>query len=180
MAAFTEYALANIARVDIATEEATPVTYTLSNVSSEAEVIAYVSEGAQNALRVKNTIKAQNNFEDIVMGYDIKLVNATMIPEILALVDGGTYTAATKIYLAPVIGTPVTRKPFTMKVYAEQKDGDGANIGYICFEYRNCKGKPVDYTLKDGEFFVPEMSATSRPKLGQSPVTFTVLTSLPA
>lgn len=180
MATFTEYALANIARVDIVTEETIPVSYSLTDVSSEAEVIAFVSEGSQTALRVKNTIKAQNNFEDIVMGYDIKLVNATMIPEILALIDGGTYTVGTKSYVAPVIGAPVVRKPFTMKIYAEQKDGDGAILGYICFEYKNCKGKPVDYTLKDGEFFVPEMSATSRPKLGQSPVTFNVLTALPA
>jgi len=37
-----EFALANIARVDIVTEEVTPVTYTLTDVATEADVVAFV------------------------------------------------------------------------------------------------------------------------------------------
>src|SRR5690554_2350067 len=84
-----EFPLANIVRVEIETEEETPAQYRLTDVASEAEITAYVSEGEEKELRVKNVIKAQNKTEDIVMGYDIKLVSATMVPEILALVDGG-------------------------------------------------------------------------------------------
>lgn len=175
-----EFPLANIARVEIITEEAVPKEYRLTDVASEAEVIAYLSEGQQKQLRVKNTIKAQNKTEDIVMGYDIKLISATMIPEILALVDGGKWDSATKKYTAPVIGTPVERIPFTMNIYTEEKDGDGSTKSYVKFVYKNCKGKPVNYTLQDGEFFVPELSATSRPKLGASPVEFEILAELPA
>lgn len=175
-----EFPLANIARVEIITEETEPKEYRLTDVASEAEVTAYVSQGEEKELRVKNVIKAQNKTEDIVMGYDLKLISATMIPEILALVDGGTWDPLTKKYSAPPIGAPVTRTPFTMNIYTEEKDGDGSTKSYVQFVYKNCKGKPVNYTLKDGEFFVPEMSATSRPKLGASPVEFEILEELPA
>ena len=175
-----EFPLANIARVEIITEEEVPKEYRLTDVATDAEVIAYVSQGQEKELRVKNVIKAQNKTEDIVMGYDVKLISATMIPEILALVDGGTWTPLTKKYTAPVIGSPVERKPFTMNIYTEEKDGDGSTKSYVKFVYRNCKGKPVNYSLKDGEFFVPELNATSRPKLGASPVEFEILEELPA
>lgn len=181
-----EFPLANIARVEIVTEEEVPRTFRLTDVASDAEAIAYLSQGTEKELRVKNTIKAQNNTEDIVMGYDLKLISATMIAEILALVDGGELTydevetnKVTK-YEAPAIGSPVERIPFTTKVYTEEKDADGSTLSYVCFNYKNCKGKPVNYILKDGEFFVPELNLRSRGKLGQSPVSIDFLDKLPA
>lgn len=180
-----EFAIANIARVEIVTEEETPRTFRLTDVATDAEATAYLSEGSEQSLRVKNTIKAQNNTADIVMGYDLKLVSATMIAEVLALVDGGilTYddvdTDKVTAYDAPVIGSPVERIPFTTKVYTEEKDGDGSILSYVCFNYRNCKGKPVNYILKDGEFFVPELNLKSRGKLGESPVKLSFMDTLP-
>jgi hypothetical protein len=181
-----ELSLANIARVEIETEETTPKQYRLTDVASEAEVTAYVSEGEEKELRVKNVIKAQNKTEDIVMGYDIKLVSATMIAEILALVDGGTLrfdeTEPKKVvgYDAPAIGTPVERTPFTLNIYTEEKDADGSTVSYVKFKYLHCKGKPTNYSLKDGEFFVPELTAKSRPKKGEEPVSIDFLDELPA
>lgn len=175
-----EFPLANIARVEIITEEDVPKEYKLTDVATDADVIAYVSKGEEKELRVKNVIKAQNKTEDIVMGYDIKLISATFIAEILALVDGGTWDPLTKKYVAPPIGAPVERTPFTMNIYTEEKDGDGSTLSYVKFVYKNCKGKPVNYSLKDGDFFAPELNATSRPKLGASPVEFEILEELPA
>lgn len=175
-----EYALANIARVDITTEEDIPQTYSLTEVASEAEVTAFISEGTEQELRVKNTIKAQNKTENIVKGYDIRLVSATMVPEVLALVDGGTWDETTKKYTAPVVGTPVTRTKFTMDIYTEEKDADGSTVSYVKFTYKHCAGEPTNYSLQDGEFFVPELTAKSRPKMGESPVEFEILDELPA
>lgn len=180
-----EFPLANIARVEIVTEEEVPRTFRLTDVASDAEATAYLSQGQEQELRVKNTIKAQNNTEDIVMGYDLKLISATMIAELLALVDGGTLTyneVTNKVikYDAPPIGSSVDRLAFTTKVYTEEKDGDGSTLSYVCFNYKNCKGKPVNYILKDGEFFVPELNLRSRGKLGQSPVSIEFLEELPA
>ncbi len=181
-----ELPLANIVRVEIETEETTPKQYRLTDVASEAEIAAYVSEGDEKELRVKNVIKAQNKTEDIVVGYDIKLVSATMVLEILALVDGGTLRhddiEPTKVvgYDAPVVGAPVERKPFTMHIYTEEKDADGSTSSYVKFTYKHCKGTPVDYALQDGEFFSPELTVKSRPKMNESPVGIDILDALPA
>lgn len=180
-----EFAIANIARVEIVTEEDVPRTFRLTDVASEAEATAYLSEGEEETLRVKNTIKAQNKTEDIVMGYDIKMISATMIAEILALVDGGQLTYddvdKTKViaYDAPIIGSAINRTMFTTNIYTEEKDGDGSTKSFVKFGYKNCKGKPVNYVLSDGEFFVPEFNITSRGKLGESPVKLEFLDKLP-
>ena len=175
-----EFPLANIVRVEIETEEETPKMYRLTDVASEAEITAFISEGEEQELRVKNTIKAQNKTEDIVKGYDIRLVSATMVPEILALIDGGTWDATAKKYSAPVVGSPVNRTPFTMHIYTEEKDVDGGTLSYVKFSYKHCKGTPVNYSLVDGQFFAPELVAESRPKMGESPVEFEILDELPA
>ena len=181
-----EFPLANIVRVEIETEEDTPKQYRLTDVASEATVTAFVSEGTENELRVKNTIKAQNKTEDIVKGYDITLISATMIPEILALVDGGTLTYdsedPTKViqYDAPVVGSSVNRTPFTVKIYTAEKDVNGDDKSYVCFSYKHCTGSPVNYSLQDGEFFAPELTFSSRPKMGESPVSIEFLDELPA
>lgn len=175
-----EFPLANIVRVEIETEEDNPKQYRLTDVASEAEVTAFVSEGEEQELRVKNVIKAQNKTEDIVKGYDIRLVNATMVPEVLALIDGGTWDPTTKKYSAPVVGAPVNRIPFTMHIYTEEKDVNGDTLSYVKFSYKHCKGTPVNYSLQDGQFFAPELTAKSRPKMGESPVEFEILDELPA
>ena len=175
-----EFPLANIARVEIVTEEDVPRTFVLTDVASEAEVTAYLSEGEEKILRIKNTIKAQNKTEDIVLGYDINLSAATFIPEILAIVDGGEWDDTTQKYTAPLVGSPVERIPFRMNIYTEEKDGDGSTISYVKFSYKNCTGKPVNYSLQDGEFYAPEFPIKSRSKLGESPVEVEILDELPA
>lgn len=181
-----EFPLANIVRVEIETEEETPKQYRLTDVASEATSTAFISEGQEQELRVKNVIKAQNKTEDIVKGYDTTLISATMVGEILALVDGGTLRTSgeepdIKIvgYDAPVVGSVVNRTPFTAKIYTAIKDVDGEDIGYVCFNYQHCKGTPVNYSLVEGEFFAPELTFKSRPKLGESPVSIDFLDTLP-
>ena len=180
-----EFPLANIVKVEIETEEEVSKKYGLTDVASEASIEAFISEGEEAELRVKNIIKAQNKTEDIVKGYDITLTSATMVPEILALVDGGNLVYddvdQTKVvsYEAPKVGQTVSRIQFTAKIYTAEKDVDGEDISYVCFEYKHCKGTPVNYNLVDGEFFAPELTFKSRPKLGESPVSITFLDSLP-
>lgn len=177
--------IANIVRVEFVTEEDTPKTYRLTDVATDAEATVYLSEGERNPLRVKNRIHAQNNTEDIVLGYDLRFVNALMVPEVIALFDGGTLkfddTDPDKVigYDAPVMGEVVDRKPFTTHIYAEEKDCNGDTMRYIRFIYPHCKGKPVDYSYQDGEFFAPELEAMSTPKCGESPSSFEILDELP-
>ncbi len=180
MSQVQEFALANIARVDVVTEGDNPDAYTLIDVMSEANIEARINEGEEQALRVKNIIKAQNRTEDIVMGYDITLTSVTMQPELLALIDGGTWDGTDKKYTAPVIGSPVERKRFTLKVYTEEKDTDGDTTGYVEFAFKHCQGRPLNYRLQDGQFFSEELRARSRPAMGESPVEMKHTATLPA
>ena len=82
-----ERVLANIVRAEI-TEEESGNKYVFVT-SSEASIKPFVSEGTEKIHRVKNTILGSLRYEDILLGYEIKLVNNTFCPELLALIDGG-------------------------------------------------------------------------------------------
>lgn len=176
------FALANIARAEIITEDATPEVMTF-DTSSEASIEATVSEGSDNELRVKNVIMAQNNTEDIVKGYAITLNDTVMQPNVYALVDGGTATYNSdnsfKNYIAPVAGNTVNRKKFTLSLYSEEKDYNSDVLGYLRFTYLHAKGTPAKVDLKDGEFVAPSYTIESSPKKGEAPVMITKIPNLP-
>lgn len=175
-----ERVLANIVRAEI-TEEDNGTTYVFTT-SSEASIKPYVSEGTEKIHRVKNTILGSLRYEDILLGYEIKLVNNTFCPELLALVDGGTVVndgeGGFLSYTAPVVGTVTERKNLTVSLYTEELDCDGETLEYIKFTFKHAKGKPVEYSIKDGEFLVPELTLRSRAKTGESSVEIEALTSI--
>ena len=84
-----ERVLANIVRAEI-TEETDEGTTFVFTTASEASIKPFVSEGTEKIHRVKNTILGTLRYEDILLGYEIKLVNNTFCPELLSLIDGGT------------------------------------------------------------------------------------------
>lgn len=177
-----DMALVNIVRTEIITEEDIPVTHTWET-ADEAGLVPDLSEGAEQILRVKNRIIATNRTEDIVIGFGINFKDNVFNPEVFALVDGGELIydedeTTVKKYKAPVAGIAVDRTPFTLSVYTEKKDMDGDILGYVKFIYKHCKGKPAEYSIKDGEFMVPELSMISRPKKGESPVEMEFLKTL--
>lgn len=176
-----ERVLANIVRAEI-TEEADGGTTYVFSTSSEASIKPFVSEGTEKIHRVKNTILASLRYEDILLGYEINLVNNTFCPELLALIDGGTveYDESGNFasYSAPVVGTVTERKNLTISLYTEELDCDGETLEYIKFTFKHAKGKPVEYSIKDGEFFVPELTLRSRAKTGESSVAVEALTEL--
>ena len=175
-----ERVLANIVRAEIQDEEG-GTTYVFTT-SSEASVKPFVSEGAEKIHRVKNTILGSLRYEDILLGYEIKLVNNTFCPELLSLIDGGEVELDELgnfvSYTAPVVGTVTERKNLTVSLYTEELDCDGETLEYIKFTFKHAKGKPVEYSFKDGEFFVPELTLRSRAKTGESSVEVTALKSL--
>ncbi len=175
-----ERVLANIVRAEIVDEEE-DVAYVF-DTSSEASIKPFASEGTEKIHRVKNRILGSLRYEDILLGYEIKLVNNTFCPELLALVDGGEVTSDEDgnfvSYTAPVVGTVTERKNLTVSLYTEELDCDGEALEYIKFTFKNAKGKPVEYTIKDGEFMVPELTLRSRAKTGESSVEITALSTL--
>ena len=181
--AINERALVNIVRVEIVTEDELAKTYRF-DTASEASYAAVMSEGSETTLRSKNTILAVNRTEDIQYGSDVNLTQVTMVPEVLAIVDGGTFqkgdgSSNNDKYTPPVVGTPVNRTKFTLKIYTEEKDVDGETKGYQCFSFKGCKGKPVSFSFKDGEFMAPQYTIASRVKKGTVPYELEFLKTLP-
>lgn len=176
-----QMAIANIERVDIITEETTPRVFSF-DTASDASAEAQISAGAENELRIKNQILAQNITEDIVKGYNVTFTDSTFAPEVFALIDGGTSTVSGddfKSYTAPTAGEVVARTKSTMAVYASEKDYDGNSLSYVAFLFPRAKGSPASVTLKDGEFYSPSYTMKSRPSKGQSPLSMVSLPSLP-
>lgn len=176
-----QMAIANIERVDIITEETTPRVFSF-DTASDASAEAQISAGAENELRVKNQILAQNITEDIVKGYNVTFTDSTFAPEVFALIDGGTSTVTNdefKKYTAPTAGEVVERVKSKMAVYASEKDYDGNTLHYVAFVFPHAKGSPASVTLKDGEFYSPSYTMKSRPSKGQSPMAMFNLPSLP-
>lgn len=167
--------VANIALAEI-TDEVTMKSYIFDTAES-GDLTPDLSQGKEDILRVKNRIIAMNRTEDICIGYDIKLKNNTLTPELLAIIDGGTYDETG--YQGPQIGEVTNRHPYTLRLYCEQKDYDSTTTRYVVFEFRHCKGKPVTFKAEDGKFIVPEFESHSRPKKGERPISVTYTNTLP-
>lgn len=174
--------LANVARVELVTEENAPKTYVV-DTADEMKLEAFVSEGEEKELRKLNRLLAQLKTEDLTKGYDLTMKDMVMSPAVFALVDGGESTVGAEGkfegYTGPKMGEVVNRTPFTVNIYTEEKDGDGETTGYLKFTCKHCKGTPADIEIKDGDFFAPEYKLKSRPKIGESPIAITPLDDLP-
>lgn len=179
-----EIPIANVARVEIVTEELTAKTYQVST-ANEAKIEAFVSEGEEKELRKGNRLLAQLKTEDLIKGYNVTLKDLTMIPQVYAIIDGGVSAAdpegsTFKSYTGPKVGEALSRTPFTLNLYTEEKDGDGETKGYLKMSCQHCKGTPASIEIKDGDFCAPEYKMKSRPKIGEAPLSISYLTELPA
>ncbi len=175
-------AIANIERIDIITEEPSPRVFSF-DTAKEASAEAQISAGAENELRIKNQILAQNITEDIVKGFNISFTDTTFSPDVFALVDGGESTVHQggnfARYSAPTAGEVVDRVRCSLAVYSSEKDYDGNSLSFTAFIFPHAFGSPASVTLKDGEFFAPSYTMKSRPSKGSSPMTVLSLPSLP-
>lgn len=171
--------IANVEHVTVTTQNDVPAVYhyrTMTSFDAESKV----SEGEEKTLRIKNRIMGRLKYEDIPEGYDLDCEDANVIPEILALVDGGTWNAEAKKYSAPVIGTEVVRTMFDLDIYTSNRDASGAAQSYLKWHFPNCKGKPVAISAKDDDFTNQKYKIESRAGNGQSPFDVEIVDELPA
>lgn len=158
----------------------------LIKTGTEANFRTAVAAGQEKELRKKNTILALNKTDDILKGYDVDLTDVLVHPEVLAILEGGVVTNTAdpeptfSTYTGPVVGQPVVRESFALDIYCENLDTDGAPLSYTQFNLTDCKGKPTEFALKDGDFWTPKYTMESRPKKGQAPITISNVAAIPA
>lgn len=174
--------LVNIVAAEIITEGNSPELMCFDTAST-AEPEPFVSEGEEKELRVKNQILAQNCLEDIIKGYNIKLKDVVFRPKLFALLDGGSardlYSGNVNRYSAPIAGAASERIQFTLRLYSEEKNGNGEPASYCRFSFPHCVGTPASFSLEDGSFFTPEYEIHSRPSGGESAMIIECMNSLP-
>lgn len=178
----TAISLVNIVRTEIITDEAAPKLLTFST-ASQGTATPRVSAGEHVEQRVKNLILANNDTEDITIGYDIALNNVVFTPEVHALVDGGEFTIdetnGSFNYSSIPAGVAVDRTRFTLAIYTEEKDYSGLPLSYYRFVFKNSFGAPATMDLQDGVFLAPQYTIKSTPRKGQSPVNINSFEMLP-
>lgn len=168
--------IANIA-LGIIIDEITGKRYVF-DTAKKANAKPHLSAGKEDILRVKNRVIAQNETEDIVLGYEIDLEDCTFKPEVFAIIDGGQVTKNGG-YEGAEIGVVCERHPFTLELFSEEKDYDSSTIRYVKFEFKHCKGKPVEFKFEDGKFYVPSYKAKSKPKRKEKPIYLDFTNKLP-
>lgn len=179
----TEQSQVNLALVEFETLGDTPKIYRTNRIQ-ELTYAAVISEGSEAIQRSKDEILAIDKREDIQYGSDLGASHVVFSPEIFALIDGGTLvydeTETTKVigYKPPVIGKVVKRSRFNVRAYSEIKEGDEI-IGYNCLEFTKCKGKPISFNFKDGEFLVSQYNMISRPGKNELPYNLKIVENLP-
>lgn len=174
--------IANIERIKITTIETTAQTYIFDTATS-CSYDAVVSSGEEKEQRCGNTLMGLLRTEDLVKGYDLKLEDQRLIMEIMALVDGGTYTPAAQSvgakYEAPAAGQPVTRKKFDVVLYTSDRDTSADVIKYNAWKFPKCVGAPVSGSFTNGDFATLSYSFKSRPGIGESPMSIEEVEALP-
>ena len=182
MSLLTGFNIANVERVEITTEETTPVTLVFETASNVSCVPA-ISQGQEIEQRVKNVIMGLLKTDDLLKGYDITLEDQRLITEVLELIDGGTVTLSSSAfskYEGPNAGSAPTRKSFSLTFYTSDRDTSGAANSYYSWKFVNCKGKPVEFGGKDNDFRTTSYTIESRPASGTALVTLQKVASLPA
>ena len=153
---------------------------TSSAVDAELNVV----EGEANQLIVNNVLIAQKKAVDTVTGATIKMKDNVFSPQVISLLQGGTFTVDGDGnftgYEAPKAGEEYTPETFDFAMYTAQRDQSGAIKQYAKILFPNCQGKVVQIALEENTFFAPEYSMVSTPNNGQSPYTITTMASLPS
>jgi hypothetical protein len=174
--------IANCERIKVVTRDQTPRTYVVETMTS-LSFAARVSSGAEQELRVKDTIHGTLRTEDILKGYDIQLDDPVLHTQILALVDGGALTGTPgsvgETYTAPAAMSAAQRTAFDLYAYTSDRDDGGEAVAYHEWLFPGCKGRPVEAALKDGAFAAMNYKIESRPAGGQAPLIMRRIAALP-
>lgn len=180
MSNVVETALIGVALVVLTDEDNRKYSFT---TATEVTFQTRIKEGEKIPLVIKNVLKAQKNYKDVILGIDIKFKDNMFLPEVVELLQGGVAQMKAEgqfeRYAPPAAGVEYESKRFTVDVYSEHIDTSSQILGYAKFSFPNGQGKPIEMASKDGEFFAPEYTVITAPLKGQPPYTIEYVDTLP-
>lgn len=161
-------------------EEESAIEFT---TAQEAEIEPVISEGAEEIKRDAHKVLAVVREDDLLYGYDIKLVDNAFSEEMVGIVCGYKLEEAdrrgdsyglsreeargdenlvpgSKIISTPMGGGRAEAKPFQLDLYVANYEGDSIK-NYCKITFHKCEGKFP--TIKFGkEFTAPEFEIKAR------------------
>jgi hypothetical protein len=132
--------------------------------AQEAELEPVVSAGDEQVHRDDDKVLAVVRTEDLLYGYNLKLIDASFDVTVASLIEGGTIRKDLDGnvigYDSPMLKDGVTMKPFLTEIYVANYEGDSIK-NYVKVTLNNCLGKAPKLTFKK-EFFAPEFEIKAR------------------
>lgn len=176
----TGFNIANVECVKIVTRETQPVTHvfkTTTKFTAEPKL----EEGQEVAQRVKNTVMGRIKTDDLLSGYNLSCEDERFIPQVIALVDGGSWDgeAPTKKYTGPKAGEATARTAFDAYLYTSDRGAGGEVKNKLEWKFPNCKGKPVKFGGEDNAFTKQPYEFESRPEDGEAAYEVSVVDEFP-
>lgn len=177
-----------IATIDVvlaSIKEASTENEFIFETSSQVSIAPDVETSEPIKLVIKGKLRAQKRGTKTITGHTITLTDNVFTPELVELVQGGTFTRDSggtgKItkYEPPKAGEDNKTKIFELCLYSAIYDESGSIVGYEKITYPNCEGAPIEISRKDDEFSVSTYTITSAPKKGQAPYTIDYVSALP-
>ena len=176
----TGFNIANVECVKVVTRENTPATHvwkTMTKFTAEP----YLDEGQEVTQRVKNTVMGRIKTDDLLSGHNISCEDERFIPEVIALLDGGTWSDASSArkYTGPKAGEAADRVAFDLYLYTSDRGAGGEVKNILEWKFPNGKGKPVTFGGEDNVFTKQSFEIQTRPESGEAAYEVSVVEKFP-
>lgn len=130
--------------------------------AQKAELEPVLSEGDEDVLRSFEQILAIVQTDDLIYGYDVKLIDNTFSADVAGLVAGYKVSgeSETEKYATPMLKEGFTGKSFKLDIYVANYSGADI-VNYAKITLNKCVGKFPSISIGDG-FYAPEFEIKAR------------------
>lgn len=169
MASTTDQVLYGVKQINITNLEsdgsadASATEYTIDN-PQRVSIAAVYEDGERNVLRGGDEIIAVIEEDDKLIGFDLTVELAELMPEVDETICGGTATPASGKWESPKTSSE-DPYPFEMVMWVknyDESDSNSTQDGYIKFTFNFCKGRRSTQEVADKSFGTPTYEVRAR------------------
>lgn len=175
MASTTDRVLYGVTQINIlgldtdGSADASATEYEIDNPQS-VSIAAVFEGGERNVLRGGDDLVAVIEEDDKLIGFDINLTTAELMPEVDETICGGTATPASSKWESPTSSSDEAY-PFEMEMWVknyDESDSNSTQDGYIKFTFNFCKGRRGNQDVGDKSFSTPSYFIKARKNISSS------------
>ena len=175
-----EKALTGVALVVLTDKEGKQYSF---STATRANAKVLIESGRRTELIIKGVLKAQRQFDSTIKGVDIEFQDNMFLPEVVALLQGGTVVKDSEgnfmRYTPPLAGSKPELDSFDVDIYTEETDTSGLALRYAKLSLPNGKGEPIELGFEDDRFFSAKYIVKTAPRAGEAPYVIEMVDELP-